>query len=250
MKEQKRYLLIDGIRGLAIVNMVLFHFLYDVNEIRSRNSHWYEETGIHIWQQTICWTFIMVSGFVWESGKESAVRRGVILNMYGMLITAVTAVIMPTQVIWFGILNFMGCAAIITFLFYKQMKKIPAVFGIIINLLLFFLSRDLMGHKFGIEHLFQIHIPDFFYHIKILTFFGFPYEGFYSSDYFPVFPWIFLFLTGYFLHRYWTNKNGKHIDIYKSIPLLTWIGQKSIKIYLLHQPLCFALCSVIFAQIG
>lgn len=33
MKEQKRYLLIDGIRGLAIVNMVAFHFLYDVNEI-------------------------------------------------------------------------------------------------------------------------------------------------------------------------------------------------------------------------
>ena len=28
MKEQKRYLLIDGIRGLAIVNMVAFHFLF------------------------------------------------------------------------------------------------------------------------------------------------------------------------------------------------------------------------------
>ena len=169
--------------------------------------------------------------------------------MYGMLITVVTAVVMPTQVIWFGILNFMGCAAIITFLFYKQMKKIPALLGMMINLLLFFSSRDIMVHKFGIEHLLQIHIPDFFYHIKILTFFGFPYEEFYSSDYFPVFPWIFLFLTGYFLHRYWTDKNGKHIDIHQSIPLLTWIGQKSIKIYLLHQPLCFALCSLIFAQI-
>ena len=30
MEQKKRYELIDGIRGLAMVNMVIFHFLYDV----------------------------------------------------------------------------------------------------------------------------------------------------------------------------------------------------------------------------
>jgi len=28
--QKKRYYLVDGIRGVAIVNMVVFHFLYDV----------------------------------------------------------------------------------------------------------------------------------------------------------------------------------------------------------------------------
>ncbi len=249
MKEQKRYLLIDGIRGLAIVNMVAFHFLYDVNEIWNINSHWYEEKSIHIWQQAICWTFIIISGFVWEAGKNSSIRRGVILNIYGMLITAVTAIVLPTEIVWFGILNFMGCAAIILSLLYRQVKQIPAIWGIIINLVLFFSNTGLTDQKFGIKYLFQIDVPDFFYRIRILTFFGFPYAGFYSSDYFPVFPWIFLFLAGYFLHNYWTDKNRKRIDIHQSIPLMTWMGQNSIKIYLLHQPLCFVLCSIIFALV-
>ena len=65
MKEQKRYLLIDGIRGLAIVNMVAFHFLYDVNEIWNINSHWYEEKSIHIWPQPL-FTFLEEYDF---SGK-------------------------------------------------------------------------------------------------------------------------------------------------------------------------------------
>lgn len=65
MKEQKRYLLIDGIRGLAIVNMVAFHFLYDVNEIWNINSHWYEEKSIHTWPQPL-FTFLEEYDF---SGK-------------------------------------------------------------------------------------------------------------------------------------------------------------------------------------
>lgn len=32
-----RYLLVDGIRGLAIVNMVVFHFLYDVYVVSGRD---------------------------------------------------------------------------------------------------------------------------------------------------------------------------------------------------------------------
>ena len=28
--QESRYFLVDGIRGLAVVNMVIFHFLYDI----------------------------------------------------------------------------------------------------------------------------------------------------------------------------------------------------------------------------
>ena len=42
---KKRFYLIDGIRGLAIVNMVLFHFLYDVFILYGHQPDWYARTG-------------------------------------------------------------------------------------------------------------------------------------------------------------------------------------------------------------
>ena len=51
--KEKRYFLIDGIRGAAIINMVLFHFLYDIFIVYERNPLWYDCMPIHIWQQII-----------------------------------------------------------------------------------------------------------------------------------------------------------------------------------------------------
>lgn len=73
-EERTQYCFIDGIRGIAIINMVLFHFLYDVYIVYGQCPTWYDLPAIHIWQQMICRTFIFISGFVWVWGKESAAR--------------------------------------------------------------------------------------------------------------------------------------------------------------------------------
>ncbi|MDE6968633.1 MAG: DUF1624 domain-containing protein, partial [Eubacterium sp.] len=51
--QKKRYYLVDGIRGTAIVNMVVFHFLYDVFIVYGKDPLWYGLPAIHIWQQMI-----------------------------------------------------------------------------------------------------------------------------------------------------------------------------------------------------
>lgn len=110
----KRYLLIDAIRGFAITNMVIFHFLYDVYIIYGKNTSWYALPYIHVWQQTICWTFILIAGFVWQLGGSNNFRRGIFFNICGLAISFITWVIIPTEAIRFGILNFMGCAVLLT----------------------------------------------------------------------------------------------------------------------------------------
>ena len=91
----------------------------------------------------------------------------------------------------------------------------------------------------GFGSLLQIRLPEALYTTKLLTPLGFPYPEFRSSDYFPILPWFFLYLCGWFgnriflLHPAWQKAARLHI------PFLTTIGRKSIWIYLLHQPVCY-----------
>ncbi len=58
----ERLKLLDAIRGFTLINMILFHTLYDVTMFTTKGLEWYEDTPGHIWQQAICWTFIFLSG--------------------------------------------------------------------------------------------------------------------------------------------------------------------------------------------
>lgn len=137
---KKRFYLIDGIRGLAIVNMVLFHFLYDVFILYGRQPDWYDRTGTFLWQQGICWTFILISGMVWHFGKKGSLKRGLLLNFWGLVISAVTCVAEPQAAVWFGILNFIGCAVLLMIPLDRIFRRFPPVAGIVVSMVLFSFS--------------------------------------------------------------------------------------------------------------
>lgn len=148
--QKKRYCLVDGIRGVAIVNMAVFHFLYDVFIVYGKNPLWYGLPAIHIWQQMICQTFIFISGFVWQWGMEGNLRRGLSFNLYGFVISLVTLIIIPSETIWFGILNFMGCAVLLMFPLQKVIKKVSPVWGLGICFVLFILCKQIQHGYIGI----------------------------------------------------------------------------------------------------
>lgn len=122
--KKQRLLLLDGIRGFAIVNMVLFHFLYDFFIIYQKDPKWYGKPLVGFWQQMICWTFIFISGMTWRLGKKK-IKRGLLLNFWGLVITAITWLAMPQQTVWFGILNFLGCACLLAIPMEKGFKENP-----------------------------------------------------------------------------------------------------------------------------
>ena len=92
----RRYHLIDALRGLALLNMLGMHFLYDVNVVFGREPTWYLRPAVFIWQQYICWSFILIAGFSFHWGRRGNLKRGLLLNVLGLVITAVTLVAVPS----------------------------------------------------------------------------------------------------------------------------------------------------------
>lgn len=247
-KSCHRYALLDAIRGLAVLNMVLFHFFFDWFVLSGMDPAWYQKPAVAIWQQGICQTFIFVSGMTWALGHRHF-RHGLILNLLGAGITAVTFFLMPEQTVWFGILTFLGCACLLWIPLDKLFSKIPAFPGLLSCYFLFLLTKHLPAGYVGMGN-FQLCLPSFLYECKAFAALGFPFEGFTSGDYFPLFPWLFLYAAGYFALGMLKKSAGMKHLFEKHIPVLTGTGQHSLVIYIFHQPLCLAVCAVLLWMKG
>ncbi len=242
--ENRRWHLIDALRGLALVNMVGMHFLYDVNDVFGRNPGWYPRPEVHVWQQYICWSFILIAGFSFEWGRKGNLRRGLVLNLLGFAITAVTWIAVPSEVIWFGILNFMGCAILLTIPAEKALNRLPPAAGFGLCALLFWFFRRVNEGRVG----FGLHVPEVLYRVWALTPLGFPHPAFRSSDYFPLLPWLFLFWCGFYIKRLLECSEVFRRAAKIKIPLLSAIGRRTLWVYLIHQPLLMGICMLIFRE--
>ena len=89
-----RYALLDELRGLDLVSMMLYHACWDMMFLFGIWMDWYAGMPGRLWQQTICWVFILLSGFCAPFGRHM-LRRGAQVFAAGALVTVVTLVFMP-----------------------------------------------------------------------------------------------------------------------------------------------------------
>lgn len=244
-RRPARYFLIDSIRGIAIMGVVLYHFLYDLNIVFGLDPAWGKLPLVQFWQEGTCCLFIMVSGFVWRLGKASCLRRGLQLNLLGFGITLLTFAVAPSQLILFGMLNFMGCAALLMLPLSGLADKLAPLFGMALSLLTFVFFHDVADGMVGLGALWSMALPEAWYESKILLPLGLPYPGFYSSDYFPLLPWFGMFAFGYYLYDYCEERGTLERLAVGELPLVTAAGRHTLKIYLLHQLACLPLAAAI-----
>lgn len=244
-KLHGRYHLLDTIRGITLISMILYHGVWDLVYMYGVKWNWYRGTGAYIWQQSICWTFILLSGFCRPLGKKP-LKRGLMVFGGGLLVTIVTLLFMPQNRVVFGVLTLTGSAMLLTVPLEKVLKKIPSQLGFFISLLCFFIFRNVNSGTLGFEGIVLTQLPKALYRGLFMTYLGFPEQGFYSTDYFSLLPWVFLFVAGFFLYYICQEKKWLQKEVFSlNCKPFSFLGRHSLIIYLLHQPVLYSVMTVL-----
>ena len=142
---------LDALRGLALLNMLAYHALYDWVYVFGRSGGWYDITapGCHVWQQYICWSFILLAGISLHFSRHP-VRHGLLTFGCGAVVSLVTAVATPGDAVHFGVLTLLGSAMLLASALRPALRRIPAAAGCIVSGLLFVLTKAVPSGGFGI----------------------------------------------------------------------------------------------------
>lgn len=243
LQTAARYRLLDELRGLDLISMMLYHGMWDVVFLFGVVQKWYTGRPGFVWQQSICWVFILLSGFCLPLGHHPF-RRGAVVFGAGALVTAVTLLFLPEEVVWFGVLTLLGSSMLLTAALDPLLRRVPPAVGVAVSALLFWGTYPTMNGFWNLPGG-RLALPQALYASWPTAYLGFMPKSFFSTDYFPLLPWLFLFWAGYFLHH--LVGRGRLAPLRRSVcPPLGWMGRHSLVLYLLHQPVILGVLTVAF----
>lgn len=238
-----RYALLDELRGFLVLCMIFYHgFLsvYEVLGLEVANFLFEFFTPV---EPIFASTFILLSGMMCGF-SHSNILRGLKCFGVAMAITAVTFVgssFLGDITIRFGILHLLGFSMMFCGIFNFVFKRINKWVGLIIALLLFFVFYGVPNDYPDVVGIRNI-IPEHWYLCENIYPLGITAPRFFSADYFPIFPWTFMFIAGYFLYKFNIPKKYSKIFAPKRIKPLGFLGRHALLIYVVHQPIVYLIC--------
>ena len=237
----ERYREIDVARGIAVVTMILFHSAFDLNFFGVLPL---DVSGglLRMLAYLTASTFIFLVGVSFTisyarasqrlAGRDLAlkyVRRGLTIFGYGLVITAVTWLFLPSVYVVFGILHFIGIAIVLAPLFVRfDAEKL--IIASIACLVAGYVTNAVSGPW-----------P--------LLWLGIHPESFTSLDYVPLLPWFGLVLVGMACGHLFYPDGRRGFTLPVAEPAfarpLELLGRHSLFIYFLHQPVILILIAVL-----
>ncbi|MGN1187893.1 MAG: heparan-alpha-glucosaminide N-acetyltransferase [Lachnospiraceae bacterium] len=246
MKEEKtRIYMIDILRGILIIYVVYYHFMYDLNDILGYNIPYLYSKWFSAIRDVMSGSLIFISGISCNFSRNN-IKRGARTILVALVLSIVTLVVMPEQTIIFGILHLLGTMMVIYGVIQlavdggkkeKYTDRGMSIRAVLMCLFifLFVFSKDIY---YGYVRLASVtlNLPRALYGSFPMYIMGFagPYV---SADYYPIIPWGFLFLAGAMV-GYVFNREGLPKLFYKNVcPPLAFIGRHTMFIYIVHQPI-------------
>lgn len=240
---KKRFIEIDALRGLAVIGMVIYHFIYalDYLKISDFNLGW---PGFIILKYSVRITFLILVGISLVIARQKQEQHSVSLGTTayrktlihglkilagGLLISLISYLFVPQGLVIFGILTLIATGILLLTPFTK-FKTTALILGIAIIISSNIITNIQINNLFGYIIGFRTNISP-------------------GLDYFPLIPWIGYILIGIFLGN---------ILFHKAIPVyslkmptnfatvsLVFMGQKALPIYIVHVPIIVAILALV-----
>lgn len=230
----------DTLRGFTIVSMCAFHTCYDLAYLYGLNMPGFTDALIQsLWRDSISFTFLILAGWM-TSYTRNNFRRAGIYALAALAVWAATTVAAVDTPVNFGILY---CMAACTLIWACLEHIARGAFKRLSNA-----AFILIGLALVAAFVFTGGIPTVRYPFEGLAWLGFPSVTFASGDYYPLIPFVFLYLLGAFgAIRYRRAHAADSAWMLRDwCPPLTTIGRHSLLIYLLHQPVVLLVLQFIF----
>ena len=211
--------LIDFVRGLAVVSMIVYHFAYDLEMFGVTPRGTAYSTPMYLFERAIASTFIFVAGFSSRLSRSN-LRRGALVFACGLAVALCSGFVGVT--IRFGVLELLGASMMIYGVLKKPLDRFsPAAVS----------AACIPVFCAGYYVYRNVHISaGWLYPLGLRGW------GFYSADYFPLWPWFFLFLTGAQLARALLELREPGEWTRRRFPgPVSFIGRHSLVIYMAHQ---------------
>lgn len=247
-KEKVRYALLDEFRGFLVLCMIVYHGLLSVFELTGLVAADLLFKFFTPAEPFFAGAFITLSGMMCGFSRSN-IKRGTQCFLLALAVSAVTVIgsnFLGRIDIYFGILHLLGFSMLFCAIFNFALKRVNKWVGCIVAVLLFVISYGVPTDYFDFVGIRNI-IPGSWYLKEGLFPFGFTTPDFYSADYFPILPWFFLFLLGYYLYKFHFVERFSNIFIPKRIKPLGFLGRHALLIYVIHQPIIYLICMP-FAQ--
>lgn len=224
--------ILDELRGVCVVLMVIYHALYTLATSFLAPLALSLYNFFYPIEPLFAGIFIALCGFSCRLSHNN-IRRGLLLAAVSVGMTAILLIVMPSQIIWFGVLHCLSVCILLFAVAKPLLDRIPPLGGVIVCAVLFAVSWTVPTMHGG--HFFGMALPEALLTCDVLLPLGF--GTVFSADYFPLIPWLLLFLCGTFLGQ-WRDRLPAWC-YRRRVPPLCWIGRHSLWIYLAHQPLIF-----------
>jgi uncharacterized membrane protein len=232
---------VDALRGFAVAQMIVYHFIYDldlfgwIDIAMTRDQPWVA------WRTAIVAQFLLLVGAslvlreALKPGWSDFWRRWGQIAASALLVSAGSWWLFGPRFIWFGILHFVAVALIGVRLLLPLGR---------INLLLGALVIA-AGLAFKHEA----------FNAPATSWIGFAAQKPGTEDYVPLVPWLGVALIGAGLGSLWRQRDfavAAPLAAINAAPprLFVWLGRWPLTIYLLHQPVMLGLLYAVRALGG